>query len=105
MLGVCEHDPQEPATVMISLNGELLGCQPEMLRSTAAHELGHAIFYMPAAVAKGSARAFRSGVIAARDAAPIDWREWRCRRHALGRHLPIYAASSSGVPLGKACFR
>jgi hypothetical protein len=77
VLGVCEHDPQEPATVMISLNAELLGDQPEMLRSTAAHEFGHAIFDMPAAVAKGAARAFRSGAIAARDAAPIDWREWR----------------------------
>lgn len=77
VLGVCEHDPQEPATVMISLNGELLGGQPEMLRSTAAHELGHAIFDMPAAVAKGAARAFRSAAIAAREAAPIDWREWR----------------------------
>src|SRR5579875_962201 len=31
VLGVCEHDPQEPATVMISLNGELLGNQPDML--------------------------------------------------------------------------
>ncbi|HLH12972.1 MAG TPA: hypothetical protein VKV77_14000 [Methylovirgula sp.] len=77
VLGVCEHDPQEPATVMISLNGDLLGGQPEMLRSTAAHELDHAIFDMPAAVAKGTARAFRSGAIKARDAAPINWREWR----------------------------
>ncbi|HZT24130.1 MAG TPA: hypothetical protein VFA57_00385 [Pseudolabrys sp.] len=77
VLGVCEHDPEGPATVMISLNAELLGGRPEMLRSTAAHELGHAIFDMPAAVAKGAARAFRSGAIAVRDAAPIDWREWR----------------------------
>jgi hypothetical protein len=77
VLGVCEHDPHEPATVMISLNAELLGGQPEMLRSTAAHELGHAIFDMPAAVAKGAARAFRSGAVAVRHPAPIDWREWR----------------------------
>lgn len=77
VLGVCEHDPQEPGTVMISLNGELLRDRPDILRSTAAHELGHAIFDMPAAVAKGAARAFRSGAIKACNAAPIDWREWR----------------------------
>lgn len=77
VLGVCEHDPQEPATVMISLNAELLGDQPEMLRSTAAHELGHAIFDMPAAVARCAARAFRGGAIKGRNATPIDWREWR----------------------------
>jgi len=40
VLGVCEHDPAEPGTVMISLNGELLRDQPELLRSTAIHELG-----------------------------------------------------------------
>src|SRR5437762_6916397 len=39
VLGICEHDPAEPATVMISLNGEWLDGQPELLRSTAAHEL------------------------------------------------------------------
>lgn len=107
VLGVCEHDPQEPETVMISLNAELLGDQPELLRSTAAHELGHAIFYMPAAVAKGAARAFRSGAIAVQDAAQIDWREWRADefmgaflapRRQLTRAF-TREASSLGLPL------
>lgn len=77
VLGVCEHDPQEPAEVMISLNAELLADRPELLRSTAAHELGHAVFDMPAAMAKGTARAFRSRAEARSPEAPIDWREWR----------------------------
>jgi hypothetical protein len=77
VLGVCEHDPAEPGTVMISLNGEVLQDQPELLRSTAVHELGHAVFDMPAALTAGSARAFRSGLKAPAKDAPIDWREWR----------------------------
>jgi hypothetical protein len=76
VLGVCEHDPQEPGTVMISVNGELLWDDPELMRSTAAHELGHAIFDMPAAMAKGAARAFRSSRQG--NASQVsDWREWR----------------------------
>jgi hypothetical protein len=77
VLGVCEHDPQEPAEVMISLNADLLANHPALLRSTAAHELGHAVFDMPAAMAKGTARAFRSRAEARAPEAPIDWREWR----------------------------
>jgi hypothetical protein len=77
VLGICEHDPHEPGTVMISLNAELLRDQPELLRSTAAHELGHAIFDMPAAMTTGTARVFRSRVQTLSSDAPIDWREWR----------------------------
>ncbi len=77
VLGVCEYDPAEPGEVMISLNSDLLEDRPELLRSTAAHELGHAIFDMPAALTAGSARAFRSGLKAPAKDAPIDWREWR----------------------------
>jgi hypothetical protein len=77
VLGVCEHDPEEPGTVMISLNAELLRDHPELLRSTAAHELGHAVFDMPGAMTTGAARAFRSRVEGRASDAPIDWREWR----------------------------
>jgi hypothetical protein len=77
VLGVCEHDPQEPTMVMISLNAALLGKQPELMRSTAAHELGHAIFDMPAAMAKGISRTFHSSQIATADSASSDWPEWR----------------------------
>jgi hypothetical protein len=77
VLGVCEHDPGEPGTVMISLNADELCDQPELLRSTAAHELGHAVFDMPAAMATRSMRVFRSRAEARATDAPIDWREWR----------------------------
>ncbi len=75
VLGACEHDPAEPGTVMISLNAEALTAQPELLRSTAAHELGHAVFDMPAAAHAATSRCFRSTVAPARP--NIDWKEWR----------------------------
>jgi len=100
-LGVCENDPELPDTVMISINASLLSHQPEVIRSTAAHEFAHAIFDMPAALqvgqprlaARGSTqigdvdlggggnirRTFRTSVAPAiaRPGAPIDWVEWR----------------------------
>ncbi len=59
--------------ILISLNGAMLAHQPELLRSTAAHEFAHAIFDMPAAMAGQAPRAYRLR------AAPSarDWREWR----------------------------
>lgn len=107
VLGVCEHDPDVPGTVMISLNAELLDERPELLRSTAAHELGHAVFDMPAAMSTGTARAFRSCVETRAVDAPIDWREWRADefmgafltpRRQLARSFAREAAMH-GVPL------
>lgn len=79
VLGVCEHDPAEPRTVMISLNSDLLADEPHLLRSTAAHELAHALFDMPAAFGAGSRRTFRTTSAAGSllDQTPIDWSEWR----------------------------
>jgi hypothetical protein len=73
VLGCCETDPGEPGMILISLNGALLAHQPELLRSTAAHEFAHAIFDMPAAMAGQAPPAYRL------HAAPParDWREWR----------------------------
>jgi len=73
LLGICEHDPSEPGTIFISLNRDLLEEQPELLRSTAAHELGHAIFDMPAAMSRRSAQTFTSHS----SGGPEGWREWR----------------------------
>lgn len=104
VLGISEHDPAEPATVFISLNGELLGEQPELLRSTAAHELGHALFDMPAAIAKHTARAFSSRPDANSEAQQ-NWREWRANefmgaflapKHQLARAL-VRAARGCGL--------
>jgi len=107
VLGVCEHDPDVPGTVMISLNAELLDERPDLLRSTAAHELGHAVFDMPAAMTTGTARAFRSCLEARAAHAPIDWREWRADefmgafltpKRQLARSFAREAATH-GVPL------
>ena len=78
-LGVCENDPELPDTVMISVNASLLAHQPEVIRSTAAHEFAHAIFDMPAAMGGNTRRTFRTSVAPAiaRPGAPIEWVEWR----------------------------
>lgn len=78
-LGVCENDPELPDTVMISVNASLLAHQPEVIRSTAAHEFAHAIFDMPAAMGGNIRRTFRTSVApaVAKPGAPIDWIEWR----------------------------
>jgi hypothetical protein len=79
VLGVCENDPELPGTVMISVNGSLLADQPEVIRSTAAHEFAHAIFDMPAAMGGNIRRTFRTSIApaVAKPGAPIDWLEWR----------------------------
>jgi len=78
-LGVCENDPELPDTVMISINTSLLAHQPEVIRSTAAHEFAHAVFDMPAAMGGNIRRTFRTTAAPAiaRPGAPIDWVEWR----------------------------
>lgn len=78
-LGVCENDPELPDTVMISINTSLLAHQPEVIRSTAAHEFAHAIFDMPAAMGGNIRRTFRTTAAPAiaRPGTPIDWIEWR----------------------------
>lgn len=78
-LGVCENDPELPDTVMISINASLLAHQPEVIRSTAAHEFAHAIFDMPAAMGGNIRRTFRTTAAPAiaKPGAPIDWVEWR----------------------------
>jgi len=107
VLGACEHDPAEPDMVMISLNGAMLEHQPELLRSTAAHELAHAIFDMPAAIGAGRRRVFRNHATASAPDGKRDWREWRADqfmgeflvpRRQLARAL-VQEANAHGVAL------
>lgn len=79
VFGACVHDPAAPGTIMIYLNGHLLADRTEVQRSTAVHELAHAIFDMPAAFARPIYRAFRTGGDRAQasPATGIDWAEWR----------------------------
>ena len=96
VMGVCEHDADEPDQVMISLNRGIVGERPDLLRSTTGHELGHAVFDMPAAVqgerqlrlhlgdgprVRRSFRIVSPGPEHLSDSRSIDgsmdWREWR----------------------------
>jgi hypothetical protein len=103
-LGVCENDPELPDTVMISINTSLLAHQPEVIRSTAAHEFAHAIFDMPAAMGGNIRRTFRTTAAPAiaKPGAPIDWVEWRADEfmgaflvpaEKLARVLPKHASA------------
>lgn len=113
-LGVCENDPELPDTVMISINTSLLAHQPEVIRSTAAHEFAHAIFDMPAIVQAGSAQIAESGNVQLDRAdlggdgmirrafrtlaapatpmpgAPLDWVEWRADEFMGAFLVPAY---------------
>ncbi|MBI5121305.1 MAG: hypothetical protein HZA67_09890 [Rhodospirillales bacterium] len=48
--GACEYDPDSPENIYLSLNPTVLGERHDLAASTAAHELGHAIFDGPASV-------------------------------------------------------
>lgn len=104
VLGACENDPELPDTVMISINASLLAHQPEVIRSTAAHEFAHAIFDMPAAMGGNIRRTFRTSLAPtiARPGTLMDWVEWRADEFMgaflvpadkLGRVLPKHAGA------------
>ena len=48
VVGSVEHDPTWPAGATISIDSAFIGERDDLGRSTAAHELGHAIFDVPA---------------------------------------------------------
>jgi len=106
VLGICEHDPEVPTAVMISLDADLVD-EPELWRSTAAHEFGHAVFDMPAAMGGGARQTFRTRRDNDRTAAPIDWREWRADEFMGAFLVPPYqlakafarCASIVGIPM------
>lgn len=110
VLGLVEHDAGCPDAAMIYMNGELIGDREDWARSTAVHELGHAVFDAPAWIAgHGTRRAMAEGQ--RRSAAmsqdtdsgeEIDWREWRANefmgaflapRDLVRRHVMRLAAS------------
>lgn len=96
VLGVCEHDPDAPDTAIVALNADLVGDHPELRRSTAGHEFGHAVFDMPAAIRSGAGRAFRLHAIQPASAAIRDWREWRANEF-MGAFLMPPAMSAKAV--------
>ncbi len=59
VLGVCETDPDLPDTALVSVNARMVDGRPDLAASTAAHELGHVLFDVPAALGT-PARRYRS---------------------------------------------
>jgi hypothetical protein len=50
VLGVCQTDPDLPYTALVSVNGPMVKGRADLAASTAAHELGHVLFDVPAAL-------------------------------------------------------
>ena len=114
VFGALEHDPAFPFRATIALNGTFIGDRNNLARSTAAHELGHAIFETPAWIqraqtsADAPARHYRLSETAERAAgAEFDWVEWRANefmggflapRGLLHRHMHKRAAALE-IPL------
>jgi hypothetical protein len=83
-LGVTEADPGVPGTVIISVNGELIADRDYLLRSTVAHEFGHAVFDGPSMLRQAGKPAFSMVTpdeshleTAAPGRKGTDWREFR----------------------------
>jgi hypothetical protein len=56
VLGLCDIDPHEPGWAYLAVNGPMTAHHPELALSTAAHELGHLLFDVPAALRRGQDR-------------------------------------------------
>ncbi len=61
MLGSIEYDPAVPRTAFLSLSSSELAERDDLVRSTAAHELAHAIFDAPGWVIRSERRGEGAG--------------------------------------------
>lgn len=84
VMGVCESDADCPGQAFVSINARLLGATEDLAASTAAHELGHAVFDIPSTLkTDGPCRAYRHAVRgadqleAARPHGTVCWSEYR----------------------------
>lgn len=119
VMGAVEHDESWPEAAMIYLNGDEIGDRDDLARSTAAHELGHAVFDTPSWIQRSRQRSlpFSRHELPERRFQPapntpasretIDWREWRANefmgaflvpRRVLHRHMHK-RASALGLPM------
>ncbi|WP_099865949.1 ImmA/IrrE family metallo-endopeptidase [Pararhizobium haloflavum] len=73
VFGVCETDHDTPGQAYVSVNGPLLAGRPDLLVSTAAHELGHVIFDVPAGYRRYRAVTSSAGALLANERVS----EWR----------------------------
>lgn len=53
VLGLCDIDAHEPGWAYLAINAAMTAHRPDLALSTAAHELGHLLFDVPAALARG----------------------------------------------------
>jgi hypothetical protein len=124
VFGSVSHQPGGDVAI-IALNSELIGDRDELWRSTAAHELGHAILDVPgwirAAFDGPPAGAFKRSLLRSKEGnqSPkriTDWVEWRAtefmggllvprrllathlQRKAIELGLPLTLRHSMGVP-------
>ena len=93
VFGAVEHDKGWPLAAMIYLNGELIADRDDLARSTSAHELGHAVFDVPAWIRGAERTQGQSGpqrILLVQDhvKAGIDWREWRANEFMGGFLAP-----------------
>jgi hypothetical protein len=125
-LGVTEADPGVPGTVIISVNGELIADRDYLMRSTVAHEFGHAVFDGPSMLRQAGKPAFSMVTpdeshleTAAPGRKATDWREFRANefmgallvprsvlqrelvRHSVASGLALFDAGESEPVLRK----
>lgn len=119
VMGAVEHDESWPEAAMIYLNSEEIRDRDDIGRSTAAHELGHAVFDTPSWIRRsrqGSLpfsrheppeRRFQPAPNTPASRETIDWREWRANEfmgaflaphRLLHRHMHK-RASALGLPM------
>ena len=53
VFGICDVDPGEPGWAYVSIDGPAMAHRPDLALSTAAHELGHLVFDVPAELGGG----------------------------------------------------
>ena len=113
-LGATEADPSLPGELVVSLNGEAIAGRDYLLRSTAAHEFGHAVFDGPSMLLRAGRRALATVTpdewhlsdAGQRDREP-DWREFRANEFMGGLLVPrrllqgelVRRAAALGLPL------
>ncbi len=56
VLGVCHMEPDTPGVAYVLINRRMTADRPDLAASTAAHELGHVIFDVPAMVERPERR-------------------------------------------------
>ncbi len=91
VLGICEYDPGMPDTAMVSVSPVGDGVSEELVQSTLAHEIGHAVFDSPGWIVDASRgpRLFDAIDDGARKVYRTTTRD--------GEHLARAAAATDGV--------